>query len=136
MVKTPVISSAFDPARFAHLSEAEVLQRIGALLAKAVLRSGFLRRGPVHSRQATEKVVPVTPTVDVLELTADSVERQLVQFLQYAGPTAPGDLAATLGIPRRTVARKLRRLRALGLCEVVGHTRAAQYRLRVDHGRN
>jgi biotin operon repressor len=45
-------------------------------------------------------------------------------------------LASALGIARRSVARKLRRLRINGLCEVVGKTKAARYQLRTDQGRN
>jgi len=131
----PEISSV-DPARFAHLSEAEVLQRIGALLAKAALHSGFLTLNPEHARQVPPKFAPDAKKVDVRDLIGDPVERKLVEFIQCAGPASPADLAAALGIPRRTVARKLRRLRAVGLCDVVGHTRGARYSLRIDHCRN
>ena len=69
-------------------------------------------------------------------MVSDPIERQLVRFLHHAGPTAPRDLASALGIARRSVARKLRRLRINGLCEVVGNTKAARYQLRTDLGRN
>lgn len=135
VVKMPEISS-IDPTRFAHLSEAEVLQRIGALLAKAALHSGFLTPNPAHARQVQTMLAPDAIKVDERDLIGDAVERKLVEFIRCAGPTSPSDLAAALGIPRRTVARKLRRLRSVGLCAVAGHTKAARYSLRIDHCRN
>lgn len=121
----------FEPQRFAHLSEAEALKRIGALLAAALIRSGKLRAGTAKQDEAS-----ATPRVNALELIRDPIARKLASFLQVAGPTSPAKMAAALGIPRRTVASKLRHLRANGVCDVRGKTRAASYRLRTDHGHN
>lgn len=121
----------FDPQRFAHLGEAETLKRIGALLATALIRSGRLR-----SATASQDDVLTAPHVDALELIGDPIARKLAGFLQVAGPTAPAEMTAALGIPRRTVASKLRHLRANGVCDVRGKTRAAKYCVRLDHARN
>ena len=82
---------------------------------------------------------PSTPgraLVDWVDLIGDPIERQLARYLQCAGPTAPRELVTACGLSRRTVSRKLTRLRANGICEVIGSTRGARYQLRVDHGSN
>jgi len=123
-----------DTQRFDRLSEDEVLQRIGALLATAITRSGRLLRPPAATLGHSTTTLPVP--FDPVALIRDPIEQQLARFLHHAGPTAPRDLASALGIARRSVARKLRRLRINGLCEVVGKTKAARYQLRTDQGRN
>ena len=119
--------SAFDPRRFAHLSETEVLCRIGALLAAAIARCGS-QRSPL--------AVPATDNHgrngDPLDLLKDPVEKKIVQYLRLTGPIRPTELVAALGLNGRTTARKLARLRAAGLCEAFGKTRAVSYRLRTD----
>ena len=74
--------------------------------------------------------------VDWVDLIGDPIERQLARYLQCTGPTAPRELTAAFGLSRRTAARKLSRLRASGICEVIGSTRGARYQLRTDHNRN
>ncbi len=128
---SPSDDRIFDPQRFAHLSEEDALKRIGALLAIALIRSGKLRSGTAKQDEAL-----AAPHGDALELIRDPIARKLASFLQVAGPTSPAEMAAALGIPCRTVASKLRHLRANGVCDVRGKTRAASYRLRTDHGRN
>ncbi len=123
--------AVFDPQRFVHLSEAEALKRIGALLATALIRSGRLRSGMTKR----DKVYGA-PHVDALELIRDPIARKLASFIRVAGPTAPAEMAAALGIPRRTVTSKLRHLRANGVCDVRGKTHAAKYLLRLDYTRN
>jgi predicted DNA-binding transcriptional regulator YafY len=56
--------------------------------------------------------------------------------MQCAGPTAPRELVAAFGLSRRTAIRKLNRLRAKGICEVIGSTRGTRYQLRADHSGN
>lgn len=80
--------------------------------------------------------MPATARVDWVDLIGDPIERQLARYLQCAGPTAPRELVAAFGLSRRTAARKLTRLRAKGICEVIGSTRRARYQLRADHSRN
>jgi hypothetical protein len=79
-----------------------------------------------------EPVPPVNP----LELLRDDTERQIVSFLQCAGPTSPLLIGRTLGIPQRVITRRLTRLRANGVCEVEGKTRAVRYRVRDDFSGN
>lgn len=123
-----------DPTRFDHLSEAEVLQRIGALLATAAVRSGRLRsqseRGPV------QRSAEPTKRVDLLRLIADPLERQIGEYLRVVGTASPVELKRALGLRPRSLTRALARLRGSGLCEVVGQTRATRYRLRLDFARN
>ena len=124
--------SPYDPRRFDHLSEKEVIRRIGAILATALLRCGRLRNQPPVSGGA-----PVAGArVDQASLLRDEIERQIVNFLQCAGPTSPLLIGRTLGISQRVMTRRLTRLRACGVCEVEGKTRAVRYRVRTDHTGN
>jgi len=130
----PATTSPLDPTRFDHLSEAEILRRIGELLATALVRSGRLARRPNTS--AGRSSTHVAARVDWVDLIGDPIERELARYLSGAGPTAPRELIAALGLSRRTAARKLTRLRAKGICEVIGSTRGARYQLRADHSSN
>ncbi len=123
-----------DTTRFDRLPEAEVLRRIGALLATAIARSGRLRPRSEPARAVGGGAPPLP--VDPLRLIADPLERQIVEYLRHAGPASPGELCRALGLRSRSLARKLARLRSGGLCEVVGKTQAARYSLRSDFGRN
>lgn len=126
--------SHFDPARFAHLGEAEILGRIGGLLATALIRSGRLSgSAPRHAGGGTK---PSAPLFDPVASILDPIERRVAQFLTMAGPATPNELATALGLKRRTLARKLRLLRRTGLCVVTGKTRIARYELRADFTRN
>lgn len=124
---------ALDLTRFDHLSETEVLRRIGALLATALVRSGRLRAagGAPSPEHETKSSVD-----DPARLVGDPTEQQVVRYLARTGPASPRELGAALGLARRTVARKLARLRASGLCEVAGKTKTARYRLRTECGQN
>jgi len=127
-------ATVFDPRRFDHLSESEVLRRIGALLATVIDRSGCLRpRGEVP---LTDRAANEASSVDPLRLIADPLERQIAEYLCHAGPASPSELCRALGLPSRSLTRKLARLRSGGLCEVVGRTKAASYRLHTDFGVN
>jgi len=130
----PAATSPFDPTRFAHLSETEILRRIGELLATALVRSGRLARS--RNTSSFRSSTPVAARADWVDLIGDPIERQLARYLQCVGPTAPRELIAAFGLSRRTAARKLTRLRAKGICEVIGNTRGARYQLRAEHGRN
>lgn len=132
--KPSVGTSPFDPARFSHLGEAEILRRIGGLLATALARSGRLRRTP--AAPSGEAVATVAGSVDPVELIRDPVARRIARYLRLSGPATPAELTATLEIKRRTVARKLRQLRTGGLCVVTGKTRSAHYALRTDFAGN
>ncbi|MBM3798423.1 MAG: hypothetical protein FJW31_31305 [Acidobacteria bacterium] len=126
--------SRMDDRHIEHLNEGEVVERIGELLAIAIARSGRLLRAPAAHRAN----VPGTAAyvVDSVALIRDPVERKLAGFLKHAGPCRPSDIAKTLGLARWLVGRKLRRLRAAGICEAVGKTRASHYQLRADYQAN
>lgn len=132
--KPSVATSPFDPARFSHLAEAEILRRIGGLLATALARSGRLRRTP--AAPSGEAVAAVAASVDPVELIRDPVAHRIAHFLRLSGPATPGELAAKLEIKRRTLARKFHLLRTGGLCVVTGKTRGAHYALRTDFAGN
>lgn len=123
-----------DPARFGHLSEGEILARIGALLAGAIIRSGRLGRPPASRPLGAAHTAPAR--IEAAELVRDPVARMVVRFLRISGWATPAELAVALGISRRTVARKLRLLRTGGLCVVTGRTRNARYGLRADFAAN
>ncbi len=116
------------------MSEAEILRRIGELLVTALVRSGRLARSP--NTLASRSSTPATARVDWVDLIGDPIERQLARYLQCEGPTAPRELIAAFDLSRRTAVRKLTRLRANGICEVIGSTRGARYQLRADLSRN
>ena len=123
-----------DDRHIEHLNESEVVERIGELLAIAIARSGRLLRNPATQRANAPGTS--ASVVDSVALVRDPVERKLAGFLKHAGPCRPSDIAATLGLARWLVGRKLRRLRAVGICEAVGKTRASYYQLRADFQRN
>lgn len=127
------VDSPYDPRRFDQLSDAEVIRRIGALLAKALLRTRHLDSSRSSPGQPVDS--PASP-VNPLALIRDDTARQIVSFLQCAGPTSPHLIARTLGISRKIVARRLTRLRASGVCELAGRTRAVRYRVRSDFSGN
>lgn len=126
--------SPFDPTRFDHLSEAEILGRIGGLLATAMIRSGRLSHPA--PRPANGMANAASLGFDPVALPRDPVARQVVDFLRISGPSTPGEVASALGIKRRTLARKLRLLRCDGLCVATGKTRTARYEFRADVARN
>jgi hypothetical protein len=123
-----------DDWHIERLSEGEVIECIGELLAIAIARSGRLLRNPA-ARRANAPGIPAS-AVDTVALIRDPTERKLAGFLKHAGPCRPSDIAASLGLARWLVGRKLRRLRAAGICEAVGKTRASYYQLRADFQRN
>jgi len=123
-----------DLHRFDHLSEAEVIDRIGALLATAILRHGCLL--PAPAKPEARATPAISPSADPALLVKDPTEQQIVRYLAHAGMATPHYLRIDLDLSGRTVARKLARLRAAGLIEVSGHTKAARYRLRTEFGNN
>jgi DNA-binding Lrp family transcriptional regulator len=123
-----------DTTRFDRLPEREILRRIGALLATAIVRSGRLRspNGKVRADRGAEP----DSRIDPLRLMADPLERQIAEYLRFTGAASPVELRQALGLRPRSLTRALARLRRSGLCEVIGKTRAARYQVRCDFGRN
>jgi DnaJ-domain-containing protein 1 len=130
--------NVIDPQRFAHLSEKEVLHRIGELLAIAIGRFEEQERLEPAAAQAIPGAPPPAGgrRLDPGELVDDELERQIVAYLARVATATPRELGAVLGLTKRTMARKLAHLRAAGLCQVEGRTRMACYRLRTDFSAN
>ena len=118
-----------DATRFDRLTDAQILRRIGALLATAIVRSGRLRsqNAKVRDGLGTEP----ESRIDHLRL-----ERKIADYLRITGAASPAELKRALGLRGRSLTRALARLRSGGLCEVAGRTRAARYRLRRDFTQN
>lgn len=130
--------SFLDTHRFDHLTEDEVLRRIGELLAIAIGRRNERQRLNALEFQAT--AIPVATVksapLDPARLVDGALEQQIIAHLHKVGTVTPRELAAVLGLTKRTVTRKLARLRTAGLCSVDGKTRMACYRLRTEFGDN
>jgi hypothetical protein len=127
-----------DIKRFDRLSDEEVLDRIGALLAIAI------RRFEEQQRLTTLASVPQTaPAGDhdlsVLgldQLVTDPLERQIITHLRQAGRVHAREVATALGVTAPVAAQKLARLCAAGLCRVEDRSRPACYRLRSEFSAN
>ncbi len=116
-----------DPNRFDQLPESEVLRRIGGLMALMVERAHVPRR-----LAATEPVAALA----AVDLIADPTERVIASYLARYGATAARRLASELERPAVSVTRALTRLRAKGICERIGRTSDAVYRLRWNFSGN
>lgn len=123
-----------DTTRFDGLPETEILRRIGALLAVAIVRSGRLRSRNANVR--ADRGDEPDSRIDALRLIAAPLERQIAEYLRFTGAASPVELRRALGLRPRSLTRALARLRRSGLCEVVGQTRAARYQLRNDFAQN
>ncbi len=117
--------SMLDPKRFDHLSEAEVLRRIGDLLAQMLRHDRVPPAGPQ---------LPADP--DWVSLISDPIERQVAEYLERSGGVRAGQLAGELGLAVEQVRVALGRLRAKGRCEQIGRTCGARYQLRRDYSEN
>ncbi len=127
-----------DTKRFDHLSEEEVLDRIGALLAIAIGRSEEQRRlnALAGSPPAPAAPDPSLAALDLTQLVTDPLEAQIIVQLRVVGRTNARELAAALGLTTSTAAQKLARLCAAGLCRVEARSRPACYRLRTEYSAN
>lgn len=127
-----------DTKRFDRLSEEEVLDRIGALLAIAIGRSKEQQRlnALAGSPQTAPGGDPDLAVLDLTQLVTDPLEAQIIMHLRVAGRTNTREVAAALGVPTSVAAQKLARLCATGLCRIEDHSRPACYRLRSEYSAN
>jgi len=127
-----------DTQRFDRLSDDEVLDRIGALLAVAIGRYEQQMQ-LVAQAGATRVPTPDDPnlaTLDLTQLVTDPLEARIIRHLRVAGSTNAREVATSLGVTTAIVAQKLARLCAAGLCRVEARSRPACYRLRVEFSAN
>ena len=127
-----------DTKRFDRLSEEEVLDRIGALLAIAIGRSEEQRRlnALAGSSQAVLGGDASLAALDFTQLVTDPLEARIIKHLRVAGRANAREMAAALGLNAPVAAQKLARLCAAGLCRVEVRSRPACYRLRSEYSAN
>lgn len=127
-----------DTKRFDRLSEEEVLDRIGTLLAIAIGRSEEQRRlnALAGSPPAAPGGDPSLAALDLTQLVTDPLEARIIMHLRVVGRTNAREVAAALGLTTSTAAQKLARLCAAGLCRVEASSRPACYRLRSEYSAN
>lgn len=127
-----------DTKRFDRLSDEEVLDRIGTLLAIAVGRREEQRRLNVlaGSPQAAPGGDPGLAAFDLTQLVTDPLEALIIMHLRVAGRANAREVATFLGVAPSVAAQKLARLCAAGLCRVEDRSRPACYRLRSEYSSN
>ena len=127
-----------DTKRFDRLSDKEVLDRIGTLLAIAIGRSEEQRRlhALAGSPPAAPDGDPGLAALDLTQLVTDLLEARIIMHLRVVGRTNAREVAATLGLTTSAAAQKLARLCAAGLCRVEDRSRPACYRLRSEYSAN
>lgn len=127
-----------DTQRFDRLSDKEVLDRIGVLLAIAIGRREEQRQLTARAtapRGATAHD-PNLASLDLTQLVTDPLEARIIMHLRVAGCANAREIAAALGVTTPVAAQKLARLCAAGLCRVEDHSRPACYRLRSEYTAN
>lgn len=112
---------------YANLSEEERLDRIGALIAKAVVLYRCDRRRA--DQPEPEEVGRAKRVISLADLVQDEVEKMILEYFAKVGSSTPKSLCAALNLSRRTVTRKLARLRSGGFLVTTGNTRLASYEL-------
>lgn len=114
-----------DTTRFDRLSPAEVIDRIGELLA---LAAGRLEQQP--AARAAKVVNGAAENLSALAPTVDAVDQRIVAFLEIVGYATARETAAALGLTPDDASQRLARLTAAGVCRVIGEDRPARYALR------
>jgi len=130
--------SYLDTRRFDRLSNEEVLDRIGAILAIAVGR--FEEQQRLNTLADSPQVAPASDpdlaSLDLTQLVTDPLEARIVLQLRTAGRANAREVATALGVTASAAAQKLARLCAAGLCRVEDRSRPACYRLRAEYTSN
>ncbi len=127
-----------DTKRFDRLSDAEVLERIGSLLAIAIgrfeeqQRLNALASSADLSAQVRHEVAPL----DLIQLVTDPEEGRIIMHLRATGRANAREVATALSMTTPTASQKLARLCAAGLCRVEDRSRPACYRLRSEYSAN
>jgi hypothetical protein len=127
-----------DTKRFDRLSDEEVLERIGALLAIAVgrfeeqQRLNALASSADMSTQVRHEVAPL----DLTQLVTDPSEGRIIMHLRATGRANAREVAVALGMTAPAAAQKLARLCAAGLCRIEDRSRPAYYQLRTEYSAN
>lgn len=128
-----------DTQRFDRLSDEEVLDRIGTLLAIAIGRREQQQRQlavSVSTSQGASVRDPYLAALDLTQLVTDPLEARIIMHLRVAGSTNAREAATSLGVSTSVAAQKLARLCAAGLCRVEDRSRPACYRLRSEFSAN
>lgn len=127
-----------DTQRFDRLSDEEVLDRIGALLAIAVGRREQQRQlaALVGAPQGAPGGDPDLAVLNLTQLVTDPLEARIIMHLRAAGRAKAREVATALGLTAPAAAQKLARLCAAGLCRVEARSRPACYRLRTEYTSN
>lgn len=127
-----------DTQRFDRLSETEVLDRIGVLLAIAIGRREQQRQlaAQLDAVRAEPAAYADLATLDLTQLVTDPIEARIITHLRAAGQASARTVAAALGVTASVVAQKLARLSAAGLCRIEERSRPACYRLRSEYSAN
>lgn len=127
-----------DTKRFDGLSDEQVLDRIGALLAIAIGRREGQRRvnALAGSPQTASAGDSDLAALDLTQLVTDPLEARIIMHLRVVGRTNARAVAAALGLATPVASQKLARLCAAGLCRVEDRSRPACYRLRSEYSAN
>jgi hypothetical protein len=127
-----------DTKRFDRLSDEEVLDQIGTLLAIAIGRREQQRQltPQVNAPPAAPAGDPDLVAIDLTQLVTDPLEARIIMHLRVAGRANARSVAAALGVTAPSAAQKLARLCAAGLCRVEERSRPACYRLRSEYTSN
>lgn len=116
-----------DPSRFDQLPDTEVLRRIGGIVAQMVDHGRW--PAPPPSAESPEDF-------SELDLIADATDRAIATYLTRYGAATVKQLASELAKTEESIGRAICRLRGRGICDRIGRTSAARYRLRRDFSEN
>ncbi|MBP6506426.1 MAG: helix-turn-helix transcriptional regulator [Opitutaceae bacterium] len=119
-----------DTTRFDRLSDEEVLDRIGSLLALAVGR--LVEQDRLRALPAA----PADALFDATSLVTDPMEQRILRWLAGANPASAREIAAALGLAGGVISPRVARLCAAGLCRVVNDGRPTRYALRTEFSAN
>ena len=122
-----------DTQRFDHLSDEEVLRRIGEILAIGI---GRLEEQQLAQTRTVPRPLVLKGAIGPQQFVVDAQQRQIIAHLQQAGSASAPELMMVLGLTRPAIARKLTRLRSSGLCLIEGHGCRTRYRLRTEFSSN